>query len=271
MASMLGVLMLAAAASAQAPRWRWQPGQELTYRVEQSTVASDTVNKSRVETSNQISLTRRWQVVDVDSSGVATIHLKLLSLKSDITTPGGEVLHFDSTNPDKCTPVLRDQMMRFVGPTIAVLRVDRLGKVIEAKDLGFGPPSRYDNELPFHGWLPEAMPEVGTSWQRNYQVTLAPPQGTGEKFAALQQYVCKNMNGDLMTVGVSTELKSQPPALADRVPLLQLQPEGEFVFDLKAGRLKSATMKIDKLLQGHQGEASSHRFQSTYKEELVEN
>jgi hypothetical protein len=270
--AMMGVLVLAVAASAQTPpRWHWQPGQELTYKVEQSTVASDTVNSSKVETSNQMALTRRWQVVDVDSTGVATIHLKLLGLKSDITTPGGETLHFDSSNPDKSTAVLREQMMRFVGPTIAVLRVDGLGKVIEAKDLGFGPPTRYENELPFHGWLPEALPEVGASWQRNYQITLAPPQGTGEQFAALQTYRCKGISSDLLTVAVTTEMKAQPAALADRVPLLQLQPEGEFVFDLKAGRLKSATMKIDKLLQGHQGEASSHRFQSTYKEELVEN
>jgi hypothetical protein len=272
MASTLGVLMLAAVASAQAPpRWHWQAGQELTYRVEQLTVASDTVNNSRAETSNHLVLTRRWQVVDVDAAGVATIHLKLLALKSEITSPGGEVLRFDSASPDKSTPQLREQLARFVGPTIAVLRVDNLGKVVEAKDLGFGPPSRYENELPFHGQLPEALPELGASWERNYEITLAPPQGTGDKFAAVQHHVNKGVSGDLLTVAVSTELKAQPPALADRVPLLQLQPEGEFVFDVKAGRLKRATLKIDKLLQGHQGEGSSHHFQSTYKEELVEN
>jgi hypothetical protein len=271
MASVLGALVLTAAVSAQAPpRWQWKAGQELTYRVEQITVASDTVENSKVETSNQVNLTRRWQVVDVDAAGVATIHLKLLALKSEITTPGGEVLRFDSANPDKSTPQLREQMMRFVGPTIAVLRVDKQGKVVEAKDLGFGPASRFDNELPFHGHMPDAMPEVGASWERKYQITLAPPQGTGDKFDAVQTYRCKNISGGLLTVAVTTEMKTQPPALADRVPLLQLQPEGEFVFDLKAGRLKSAAMKIDKLLQGHQGEASSHHFQSTYKEELVE-
>lgn len=271
MASLLGVLILATVASAQGPRWRWKSGQELTYRVEQFTQASDTSNGSTAETSNQLVLTRRWQVVDVDSAGVATIHLKLLSLKSEITTPGGEVLRYDSSNLDKSTPQMREQMARYVGPTIAVLRIDSLGKVVEAKDLGFGAASQYENNLPFHGVLPEGKPEFGTAWERNYQITLVPPQGTGDKFAAVQRYVCKEVSGDLLRVSLSTELKAQPPALADRVPLLQLQPEGEFVFDVKAGRMKSASTKIDKLLQGHQGEGSSHRFQSTYKEELVEN
>jgi len=54
----------------------------------------------------------------------------------------------------------------------------------------------------------------------------------------------------------------------DRVPLLQLQPQGEIVFDLQAGRLRSATLRVDKELTGHQGEGSSYRFQSVYSEEI---
>ncbi len=62
-----------------------------------------------------------------------------------------------------------------------------------------------------------------------------------------------------------------PESLLDRVPLLQLQPEGEVVFDFKEGRLSRASLHIEKELKGHQGEGSSYRFQSTYTEEFIGN
>jgi hypothetical protein len=67
---------------------------------------------------------------------------------------------------------------------------------------------------------------------------------------------------------LTTTLKAFPENLLDRVPLLQLQPEGEVTFDLDTGRLKKAVLHIKKELAGQQGEGSSYRFESTYTEEL---
>jgi hypothetical protein len=270
--SLLGLLIVAAPLSAQsAARWKWQQGQVLTYRVEQSTTAADVVNNAKVETSNQLLLTKRWQVTAVDPSGVATVQLSLLGLKIETTSPVGEVIRFDSADPEKSTPQLREQMGRFVGKTLAVLRVDSLGRVVEVKESSFGPASRFESELPFVGVLPPTTPRESQTWERSYNITVEPPQGTGEKFPAVQHYVCKGIGDNVLTVKLTTELKSLPAAPGDRVPLLQKQPEGEFIFDMQAGRLHSATLRIDKVLQGHQGEGSTHRFLSTYKEEYVGN
>jgi len=252
------------------PHWRWQKGQQLTYKSEQITQAADVLKDNSIETSTRLNVTKRWDVLDVDAQGTATVQLKLLALKIETTTPGGEVLQFDSTNPEKSTPQLRQSLASFVGPTLAVLRLDGRGRVIEVKESQFGPASKYENELPFVGWLPERMPRPDHTWERAYRITLAPPQGTGEQFAALQCYRLTNFTAETMTVRLTTELKTQPAAQADRVPLLQLLPEGEFVFDHKAGRLLSATLKIDKTLQNHRGEGSSHHFKSVTREVLVE-
>jgi hypothetical protein len=270
--SLLGLLIVSAPLSAQsAGRWKWQAGQVLTYRVEQSTTAADIVNNAKVETSNLMQLTKRWQVTGVDSSGVATLQLSLLTLKIETTSPSGEVIRFDSTDPEKSTPQMREQLSRFVGTTLAVLRVDGLGRVVEVKESNFGPASRYDAEPPFVGILPTTTPREGLTWDRPYNITVEPPQGTGEKFPAVQHYLCKSIANNGLTVKLTTELKAQPAAPGDCVPLLQKQPEGEFVFDLQAGRLQSANLRIDKTLQGHQGAGSTHRFQSTFKEEYVGN
>ena len=68
---------------------------------------------------------------------------------------------------------------------------------------------------------------------------------------------------------MKTTLKTQPEALADRVPLFRMLPEGEAVFDTRSGYLRSARTAIEKEVTGHQGEGSSYRFKSTYVEEYV--
>jgi hypothetical protein len=263
-------LVLASATSAQTPaRLRWQTGQALTYQASHATQALEVVEDKKVETKSLLNLTKRWQVVGVDAAGVATLQLTLLALRMEMTTHTGDVLKFDSAAPKDSTPELREQLRKFVGPPLAVLRVDGTGKVLEVKESKFGPASRYESELPFVGVLPVEALRQGLQWERAFQITLEPPQGTGEKHAAIQKYVCKSVAGYAATVGVMTELKAPPPAVADRIPLQHYLPEGEIVYDLQAGRMKSAVLKIDKELKGHQGEGSSYHFQSQYTEQFV--
>jgi hypothetical protein len=266
----VALLAVAALASAQtAPgRLHWQPGQVLTYRVEQNTVASDVVGDSKAETKTRLNLIKRWQVISVDAAGAATLQLSLAMLRLETNTPGGDTLLFDSASPDKNTPELRSQLSGYVGKALALLRVDNQGRVLDVKESKFGPASRYENELPFVGVLPADGPKDGQEWQRDYKITLEPPSGTGEKYDAVQKYVCKSAADGLMTAMMTTDLKATPAA-AEQAPLLQLLPAGEVVFDLKAGRLKSAALKIDKEVKGHQGEGSSYHVQVTYNEEYI--
>jgi hypothetical protein len=270
MAAGIALLTAAALASAQtAPgRLHWQPGQVLTYRVEQTTVASDVVGDSKAETKTRLNLIKRWQVISVDAAGAAVLQLSLAMLRLETNTPGGDSLLFDSASPDKNTPELKTQLSGYIGKALALLRVDNQGRVLEVKESKFGPASRYENELPFVAVLPVEGPKEGQEWQRDYKITLEPPSGTGEKYDAVQKYVCKSATDGLLTAMMTTDLKT-PPAVAEQAPLLQLLPAGEVVFDLKAGRLKSAALKIDKEVKGHQGEGSSYHVQVTYNEEYI--
>jgi hypothetical protein len=264
-------LVLAVAAAAQAPAWRfhWQPGQVFTYRVEQSTAASEVVDGKKTEAKTRLANVKRWQVLDVDAAGVATMQLMLDSLRIETTTPAGEVLVFDSANPQAGDPQMREQLAKFVGQALAVLRVDPKGKVVEVKECKFGPASRFESEPPFVITFPEGA--SANQWERAYKITLTPPQGTNEQYEAVQKYVAQAVKGETMTVALTTAIKALPEAVADQVPLLQMQPEGEIVFNLATGLLEKASLKVDKELKDHQGEGSSYHFQSTYTEQHVGN
>ena len=262
------VLMLAPVARAQAPRFRWQTGQVLVYRTEHNTLASYVMGENKDETKTHVQSIKRWQVMEVDSAGVATLQMSLQALFFETTPPMGEPLVFDSAHLDKSTPGLRKQYENYIGQALVVVRIDGQGKVLEVKQARPEySAAKYESDPAFKFLLPAEPLKVGASWERAYPIVLEPPLGTGdEKYTAVQRYVCKNIADNLAVVSLTTEMKDNPAAQEDQVPLWQMQPEGEIVFDLQAGRLQKATLKIAK--QGKVEGGDTH-FQSVYTEEYI--
>jgi hypothetical protein len=264
--------LLAAGQTARAQdgwRFRWQNGQVLTYRVEQETKASEVTKDGKADTKTKMTLTKRWQVLSVDATGIATVQHTLLALRMETTTPSGETLVFDSANLDRSDEKLREQMGKFVGVPLATLRVDARGRVVEVKESKFGPASRFEAEPPFCAVLPGGAVQPEQTWERPYKITVEPPQGTGEKYDAVQTLKCVKVEGTGALLSLTTAMKTEPMSVADRMPLLQYQPEGQIVFDLAHGRLHQAKLTVAKVLTGHAGEGSSYSFQSSYVEQFV--
>jgi hypothetical protein len=270
---LIGVLLLAvvleANASAQTPdgRFHWAQGQTLYYRVQHTTSVAETVAGSKVETSSKLNLIRCWKVVGVDADGVATVEMSISAMRNEQTRPSGEVMVFDSREPEKSTPVLREQLAKVINQTLSVLRVDAMGRVVEVKQ---GQASRYEAELPFGLVLPGGALSAAQSWTRQYNIVLDPPLGTGEKYPSVQKFVCSKVEGSLATLTLTTELVQMPANKMEQLPLFQKLPQGEAVFDLQHGRLQALRVAINREVQGHQGEGSSYHFQSTYTEEYAE-
>jgi len=267
--SIFACLLLASTASAQTGngRFNWQPNQVLSYRVEHATDVAEVIGGNKVQTSSKVELIKRWQVVAVDSQGIATVQMSIAAMRNEQTRPNGEVQIFDSRTPEKSAPEMREQLSKFIGQTLAVLRVDSLGRVIEVKQ---GAANRFEAELPFTLVLPQSAIQPGQAWERDYTITLDPPLGTGEKHAAKQKFVCTKVDGGLATITMTTSLAKIPQNKIDQLPLLQKMPEGGVVFDLARGRVHSVRMVIDRQVQGHQGEGSNYIFKSSYSEQYVE-
>ncbi len=264
--AMLLAVVWAQSATAQTWQFRWEKGQILAYKVKHSTAVAEVVDGNKVESVSQLHLVKRWHVLDVDEQGIATLKLTLDAMRSEQKRPTGETLLFDSQDLDKSTPELREQMGKFVGQTLAVLRVDVQGRAVEVKQGSF---ERYQAEPPFTLLLPKAETQAGQSWVRPYTIAIEPPLGTGEKYEAQQKYHCSRLDDGKATIAVKTEFKTQPESAQERLPLLQKEVEGQVVFDLKAGRLQGVRFVIDRTVEQHQGPGSSYRFQSEYTEEFI--
>lgn len=254
----------------QNARFVWKAGQVLNYRVEHQTQVTEVTREGKSATKTKLSLVKRWQVQGVDTSGIATLQHSLTRLRMETTTPSGETMLFDSADPDKSDPKLREHVSKVVGVPLATIRVDSMGHVVEVKESKHGPASRFESDPPFVLELKAgAAFQPEKSWERNYNITQEPPQGTGERYEAVQKYTCTKVEGTTAWVSLTTDLRTQPAGLADRVPLLQMQPEGVVVFDTANGRLHSTRLKVQKELKGHAGEGSSYTFQSDYSEQFI--
>jgi hypothetical protein len=266
---LFSALVATTTATAQTPDWRfrWQKDQVLHYRVEHTTQVAEVNAGSKVETKSKVQLMKRWQVLAVDDQGTATLQMSIVAMHNEQTRPDGEVLVYDSREPQKSTPALRDQLEKFVNQPLAVLRVDAFGKVVEVTK---GPANRYESELPFGLTLPATAVTAGQAWARDYHITLDPPLGTGTKYAAWQKFTCAKVADGLATFNMETGLVKSPENKLEYLPLVQKQPQGEVVFDVQRGRLHLVRLVIDRQILEHQGPGSSYRFQSTYTEQVAE-
>src|SRR5207247_10212701 len=111
------------------------------------------------------SAARRWQVRGGDRVGIASLQLSLDALGLETAIANRDPLLFDSANPEKSDPHMREELARFVGQPLAVLRVDGQGRVVQVLESKHGPASRFESELPFVIVLPGETRQPGQSWE----------------------------------------------------------------------------------------------------------
>ena len=256
--------------AADAPlRFKWQPGQALTYQVRQSTVVQETLpgkgGKPETATAKtDLTLTRRWTVGAVDPAGTATLEMAITALKTEHRIGDGEPTVRDSANPDHAK-----EMAGYLGRPIVTVRVDAQGRLVEVKEAKGGSAARLHAELPFRLTLPDAGPSTGQTWDRTFAVKLDPPAGLGETYDLVQTYTAKGMKDGLAVVGVATALKAPPKATAEQVPLVPMLWTGEVYFNPAAGAYHAARLTAKAGLVDHQGDGTKFVYQSTYVEDVV--
>ena len=110
------VLAFGPAAPAQTAGWRfhWEKGQVLSYHVEHVSTATEVAGGQTNGFSSKLTLTKRWQVKDVNADGVATLELSLPAMRHEMTPPDGKTLMYDSAEPQKSDPAMSGVALRFL-------------------------------------------------------------------------------------------------------------------------------------------------------------
>jgi hypothetical protein len=273
LATVFGILAATSALTAQpgqAPRFKWQAGQSLTYKVVQQTAVQETTLDDKAEkavtadTRTSLALTRVWTVRGVTPAGAATLEMKITELKRDIRQADGKTIALDSANPEDAKG-----MAAYLNQPVVVVVVDPQGRLVEVKQTKGGSADRLHAELPFRVILPDAAPAAGQTWDRPFTLKLDPPLGAGESHEFTQTYTAKGTRDGLLVVGVATTLKAPPKTAGEQLPLVPMLWTGEVYFNPAAGAFHAARLEAKAELANHLGEGTKYVYQSVYAEDLV--
>ena len=247
--------------------FNFKKGQTIRYQVHQETSAFDSMGEFSSSVKNKTRVTKEWKIIETDINNVTTIEMRVIALLIETTMPNGELLKFNSELPDG---PLKDSLLPIVGTVVAKLKVDSLGRVLEVIQCKFGKPSRFETEPPFAAVLHGQKIIPGQTWQRKYFATLEPPIGTGEKIGLVQNYIAKSVNKQIVTLNLETVSEKPFKNSVEEASILQMMPKGTLIFDKQKGLLKSADLSIDTEIKDVSGPGSSYRFQSIYRESLLD-
>ena len=175
---MLGAVVSASPATAQLPfSFKFKEGSPLYYRTLHETKVEVTQGEERAATASTVKQLKKWDILKIDSLGVATIELSIQELALEQTDPMGETVQFNSTDLEGSNPQLVDQLKVIVGRPIIQIQIDTTGAIKGYKHL----TNRQDvlRDLPFMITVPnEKLPTVGTQWRRDFPIPLEPPLAT---------------------------------------------------------------------------------------------
>ncbi len=250
----------------------WQKGQSFRYQVEHKTTASDKQGATTSEVKTELNLLKEWKVLTVDSDGTAQIQLKLLALKSVTKKPDGELITFDSAKPEASTAQLRDQMSKFVGDPVALLLIDKNGKVKEVRENRFGSPKRFDSDPPMALIFGKGPIVLGTQWERPVTIasdpTVAPSEGNG--WQAIVHSECITASKTTRTIKTEGIWTTEPKAAEAKIGLLQYFPKTEIVLDQPGMPPKLIVSKLDRTIKHGDKESNSYRLISEYRESRID-
>jgi hypothetical protein len=258
-------------ASAQIPfSFKFKEGTPLIYQTNHVTKVDVVTPKESNSTVASVKQRKKWEVKKVDSLGVATLELSIEALAIEQTTPTGESIKFDSSNLAASDSTLAEQLQNVVGRPIMQVSLDTDGTIKAFKHL----TQRDDvlRELPFQVTVPaDRLPTVGTTWRRDFPITIEPPLASPPRtLRGVQNCNVVESNSNKLVIEVENKLVDEVKDPKLMVPVVQFLPKGTVTLDPKAGRMISASMKTQEVVDNFQGEGSKYTFSSTYTEELVD-
>lgn len=270
--SFLGVFTSSLVAQESFATFSWQKGQIFRYRVDHKTTAKDTQGSNSTEVQTELGLLKEWKVVEVDEVGSAQIQLKLLALRSITKRPDGQMFSFDSTKPEESTPQLRDQLSKYVKDPVALLVVDKFGKVKEVRENRFGSAKRYDTDPPMGLVLGSGMIILGSKWERDVILSSDPtaPASETNGWKAVVHAECIAATSSSRTIKVDAKWVKEPESSEARIALLQHFPSTEVVLDQPGMPPKLIVSKMDRTIKHGDKDASVYRLISDYRESRID-
>lgn len=246
-------------------RYKFQPGENLVWKVEHRARVRTTVSGT-TQTADTTSISaKRWKITEVQPDGkFSFVHsVDYVDMRQQMSDREEE--RFDSRTDKESPPGFGD-VAKAVGVPLTVATLDARGEVIKREEKQ---PQPNANKGQMAMLLPEKAVAVGGSWTQPFELDVSMKDGAMKRIKAQQLYTLESVSNHLATIRVETQWLTPHNDPAIEAQLIQRDTSGTVRFDIAAGRVVWQQTDIDKNIVGFQGDASSMHYTTRFSEELL--
>jgi hypothetical protein len=246
-------------------RYKLRRGEVLRYEVTHRASIRSTIDSTTQAAQTKTDSVKLWKVTDVLPKGEIEFMNVVERVHMVNELPDSKTAEYDSER-DKTPPPGFEDAARSVGVPLSVVRITPRGKVVrrEAKVRG----QEVNEDAPIATLLPEKRVIVGDTWNELYDLQVTLEDGAAKSIQTRRHYKLADVANGIATIEVSYQVLSPIDAHVE-CQLVQRLMEGEVRFDIKAGRVVSQQMDIDKRILGFAGPTSSMQYIMRMEEKLL--
>ena len=262
--------------------YHFQPDQVYTYDVRQETEMKTQFNDQSETSKNSAEFRRHFKVLSVNSDGSAELETSIDWVRMRVTfdnKPESEII-FKSDDKEYHHPKFRHLLSSFGKPQ-AIVHVDKTGETIKVRatedanravvvDDGKAANPALQT-LTVEGYLmrlPDKEIAVGETWKERCEVRVLEDK-LAVQIDMLRTCKLVKVENGIATLRFQVAVITPGTSASVRAQLIQREPTGEFLFDIKKGIVISSKSGVDGRVVGPFDGKGAMQATSTFKERLV--
>jgi hypothetical protein len=264
-----GPLLVAQAAEKPQPdkyelRYKFQRGEVLRYDVSHRASLRSTIDQTTQAAQTRTDSLKVWKVTDVLPNGELEFNNVVERVHMVNQLPDKNPTEYDSTR-DKTPPAGFEDAAKAVGVPLSTIRITPAGKIVR-HDLKLRGQAD-DDDAPIVLRLPEQAVAIGDTWDEPYDVRVLLENKNTKIVETRRHHRLADVKNGIATISVEYQVLSPIDSYAES-QLVQRLMSGEVRFDIKAGRVVSQKMEVDKRILGFAGATSSMQYVMRMEEKL---
>jgi hypothetical protein len=247
-------------------RYKYRPGETITYDLEQLVAIDTTIAGNNQKTKLRTKSIRSLRVDQVDDqANMRFTHvIDRVDMWSEVG--GRQPVHWSSDQKETAPPEY-EHVAEHIGKPISVITINPRGEIVQRQDqvqhpdLGLGGIT-----IP----LPDEEVAVGESWSQPLEVKVRLEDQRIKPIQTRELYRLEKVETGIATISIKTQILTPVDDPRVKSQIVQRISQGEIRFDIDAGRLVSKQLNWNEQVLGFSGAESNMKYLAQFTEALSE-
>jgi hypothetical protein len=246
-------------------RYKLSIGEVLRYEVMHRASVRSTIDETTQAAQTMTDSVKSWNVTDVLPNGEIEIMNVVERVRMVNQLPGHDPAEYDSELDETPPPGFEDAA-KSIGVPLSVVRISPSGEIVQR--VSKIRQQNVEEDAPIVVRLPDKPVTIGATWDEPFDVKVTLENGDAKTVQTRRHHKLTAVATGIATIEVTYQVLTPINPYVES-QLVQRLMDGEVKFDIKAGRVVSQKMDIDKRILGFAGPTSSMHYIVRMEEKLL--